>query len=262
MPVNNLSASSVASLPSQSDRQPVSATILVVLSIAALPAFAWPFLSPVLQLSADAAPIIAVAAAVIIAVGALFAMNRSLRSATTIALLAALTALGMVIRFLGLGFGGVEPVFALFVVSGFVLGARFGFMLGAFVMLTSSLLWGGVGPWLPFQMFAAAWVGAGAGWLPKPSRTWVSTLVLTGYGVLCAYVFGLLMNLWWWPFAVGLETSLSFEVNAGVFTNVTRFVTYSLVSSTLTWDTVRAITTAAALLVFSRPAVAALRRVS
>ena len=29
------------------------------------------------------------------------------------------------------------------------------------------LITGGVGPWLPFQMIAAGWVGFGAGWLPR-----------------------------------------------------------------------------------------------
>lgn len=261
MPLSKTSQLPAFTLQPLRDRHPVSAVVLVVLSVAALPAFAWPFIGPILQLSTQAAPIIANVAVVIIAAGAVYAMNGSLRSATTVALLAALTALGMVVRFLGLGFGGVEPVFAVFIVAGCALGARFGFMLGAVVMLTSSLLWGGVGPWLPFQMFAAAWVGAGAGWLPKPSRAWLATLMLAGYGVLSAYAFGVLMNLWWWPFAVGLDTSLSYAADTDMLTNLSRFFTYSLVSSTLTWDTVRAVTTAVALLVFSRPALAALQRV-
>lgn len=234
--------------------------MLTALTLAAALTFAWPFVAPQLSIAPDFAPGIAIVAAVAIAGFALLTLNRSLGSAKTVALLAALTALGMVIRFLGLGFGGVEPVFALFIVAGRALGARFGFALGALVMLASSLLWGSVGPWLPFQMFAAAWVGAGAAWLPKTRTRWSEAAVLVSYGVVAAYLFGLLLNLWWWPFAAGLNTSISYLPDGTISENIARFFTYSLVTSTLTWDTVRAITTAVALLVFGRPALAALRR--
>ena len=43
----------------------------------------------------------------------------------------------------------------------------FGFVLGALTMFASALITGGVGPWLPFQMFGAAWVGFFAGCLPR-----------------------------------------------------------------------------------------------
>lgn len=235
--------------------------MLGALTLAAALTFAWPFLAPQLGLAAEFAPVIAILTAVAIASFALLAMNQNLGSAKTVALLAALTALGMVIRFLGLGFGGVEPVFALFILAGRALGARFGFALGALVMLASSLLWGSIGPWLPFQMFAAAWVGAGAAWLPKTKTRWAEGAVLVTYGIVAAYLFGVLLNLWWWPFAVGVNTSVSYLHEAGFIENLTRFLTYSLVTSTLTWDTVRAVTTSIALIVFARPALAALHRV-
>jgi len=37
-------------------------------------------------------------------------------------------------------------------------------MGGALGILVSALATGGVGPWLPYQLFAAGWVGMGAGW--------------------------------------------------------------------------------------------------
>lgn len=235
--------------------------MLVAITLLAAVTFAWPFAASELRVAADVAPVLAVIAAAIIALFALVAVNGSLRTAKMVALLAALTALGMVIRFLGLGFGGVEPVFALFIIAGRVLGARFGFALGALVMLASSVLWGTVGPWLPFQMFAAAWVGAGAGMLPRTRARWSELLLLVGYGAIASYIFGLLLNLWWWPFAAGLNTSISYVPDGGFLENASRFLTYSLVTSTLTWDTVRAVTTTIALIVFARPALAALRRV-
>ena len=34
----------------------------------------------------------------------------------------------------------------------------------------SAFLTGGIGPWLPFQMLGAGWVGLFAGWLPQPAN--------------------------------------------------------------------------------------------
>ena len=57
--------------------------------------------------------------------------------------------------------------------AGTMLGERvsgrqwFGFALGSTTLFASALLTGGVGPWLPFQMLAASWVGLGAGLLPR-----------------------------------------------------------------------------------------------
>jgi hypothetical protein len=80
------------------------------------------------------------------------------------------------------------------------------------------------------------------------------------YGALAAYAFGLIMNLWFWPIAVGPGTTVSFVEGAGFLENITRFVVYSLASSTLTWDTVRAITTMVGLALVGKPALQALRR--
>jgi len=49
------------------------------------------------------------------------------------------------------------------IIGGRVLGPGFGFVLGLLAMLGSALVTGGVGPWLPFQMLGAAWIGLGAG---------------------------------------------------------------------------------------------------
>ena len=55
-------------------------------------------------------------------------------------------------------------LFTLF--AGVMLIAGFGFALGCTSLFASALLTAGVGPWLPFQMICAAWVGMGAGFVP------------------------------------------------------------------------------------------------
>ena len=87
-------------------------------------------------------------------------------SAKTVALLGVLVAITSVLRFIEVAVpmpGGFSPIFAPIILAGYVFGGRFGFLMGAFTMLVSGLITGGVGPWLPYQMFAAGWVGLTAG---------------------------------------------------------------------------------------------------
>ena len=79
--------------------------------------------------------------------------------AKAVALLGVLAATAAALRALGAGIAGLEPIWIVIVLGGYALGAGFGFVLGAVCILASALLTGGVGPWMPFQMIAAAWVG-------------------------------------------------------------------------------------------------------
>ncbi len=109
-------------------------------------------------------------------------------------------------------------------------------------------------------MFACAWVGAVAGLLPRRLSRATEIAMLCLYGVIASYGFGLLMNLWFWPFAVGSGTGISYDGGAPVDVNLSSFLLYSLVTSTLSWDTLRAITTVVGMIVVGRPILAALRR--
>jgi len=171
-----------------------------------------------------------------------------------------LAALGAAIRVASTGVGGVEALFVLLILAGRAYGPRFGLLLGAASVAVSALMWGGVGPWLPFQMFACGWVGGGAGLLPRRVRGWAEVVMLCLYGVIASYVFGLIMNMWFWPFAVGADTSISYVPGGWVGENLANFLVYSLLTSTATWDTLRAVTTVLGLVVVGRAVLSALRR--
>jgi energy-coupling factor transport system substrate-specific component len=179
-----------------------------------------------------------------------------------LAMLGVLSAVNAALRPLGAGLAGVETVFFLLVLAGRVFGPGFGFVLGCTSMFASALLTAGVGPWLPFQMLASAWIGLGAGLLPRRVRGRSEIAMLVGYGVVAAYLFGFLMNLWYWPFAIGGGTQLSFVPGDGAWDNLQRFVVYTLTTSTLGWDTGRAITNSLAILAFGPAVLATLRRAS
>jgi energy-coupling factor transport system substrate-specific component len=177
--------------------------------------------------------------------------------AKAIALLGILAACFSALRIASPGIDGFEPEWFLLILSARVFGRGFGFVLGATALFASALVTGGVGPWLPFQMLAAAWVGFGAGSLPY-ARGRRERALLAGYGVVAALVYGLLTNFWFWPF-VGSGTVYSFLPGAGVVVNLHRFVLFDLTTS-MGFDLTRAMTSAVLILLLGRPVLAALRR--
>jgi energy-coupling factor transport system ATP-binding protein len=237
-------------------------TVLAAANLLALGAFCWPLLAAALPEDAAAAiPYAALAMAPLAVVAIVVSLDGSVRSAHTVALLGVLAAIGSAVRVASTGVGGVEAVFILLILAGRAFGARFGMLLGAATIAVSSALWSGIGPWSPFQIFACAWVGAGAGLLPRRVRGRAELWMLCGYGVLASYVFGLLTNLWFWPFAVGAGTGISYVPGAPLATNLSSFLLYSLLTSTAGWDTLRAVTTIIGIAVVGRAILAALRRV-
>lgn len=240
----------------------VELAVLAAANVLALAAFCWPLLAAALPEDAAAAlPYAALAIAPIAVVAIVVSLDGSVRSAHTVALLGVLAAVGSAIRVASTGVGGVEAVFILLILAGRAFGPRFGLLLGAATIAVSSALWSGIGPWTPFQIFACAWVGAGAGLLPRRVRGKAELWMLCAYGIVASYLFGLLTNLWFWPFAVGAGTGISYVPGAPLATNLSSFLLYSLVTSTAGWDTLRAITTIVGIAVVGRAILAAFRRV-
>jgi energy-coupling factor transport system substrate-specific component len=177
-----------------------------------------------------------------------------------LALLGVLAALNSVVRLMGAGVAGIETAFVLIILSGYVFGARFGFLLATLSMLTSALMSGGVGPWLLFQVLAAALIGLGAGWLPKPKSLGIKLAILSVYAVIASYLYGALVTFWTWPLFTGPGTAISY-LEGGSFTeNALRFLQFQLVSGGLIWDTGRAITTVALILITGKTLLTTLNR--
>jgi hypothetical protein len=234
---------------------------LVLISLVGLAGFVWPLWLPQTVSSSDATSgWLALALLPLLAITALWLAQGKLSGPRQIALLGLLAAIAAGTRIATSGVGGFELIFVVVILGAAALGARFGFLLGALAIMLSSLFFGGVGPWTAFQVFAVGWVGAGAGLLGKHLGEKLKSWQLSVYSVIAAYVFGLVMNLWFWPFAVGPQTSVSFNPAGSMGENIASFLAYSLVSSTLTWDTVRAVSSAVLLLLISKPFIQTLRR--
>jgi len=56
---------------------------------------------------------------------------------------------------------------------------------------------------------AAAWMGYGAGCLPPAGRR---ELGAATYAAFACLAYGLLLDLWFWPFGAGTSSTLSFQL--------------------------------------------------
>jgi energy-coupling factor transport system substrate-specific component len=161
---------------------------------------------------------------------------------------------------MGAGFAGIETAFALIILAAYVFGSRFGAALGALTIFASAIATGGIGPWLPFQILASALVGLGAGRLPKPKSRQLQLVTLSIYAAISSYFYGALLTAWTWPLFVGEGTALSYSSTVSPIENLVRFLQFELVSGGLVWDTGRAITTVALILLIGKTLVATLGR--
>lgn len=241
---------------------PRSAAAIGATSAVGLLGFIWPMLAPrgseLLAHAADAPLLFGLLVPLLLAV-ALSLVSEGAVGAKAIALLGVLAATAAALRAIGAGIAGLEPIWIVVVLGAYALGAGFGFVLGPVCLLASALLTGGVGPWLPFQMIAAAWVALGAGALAGRLPTRVEIPLLAGFAAVAAVAYGWLLNLWFWPTATGLPEALAFVPGAHPATNLHHWFVFNMTTS-LGYDLPRAVLTCVAILLVGARVLAALRR--
>jgi energy-coupling factor transport system substrate-specific component len=170
-------------------------------------------------------------------------------STRSLAVLGVLTALVAVLR-LPAGPGDAPTFFFLIILAGYVYGGAFGFLLGALGLFVSAIFTGGVGPWMPFQMFVPV------GRRLRPG-SWGELALLAAYGYLWGLLFGALMNLWFWPFSP--EGALSWSPGMGLGETLQRYGAFYALTS-FAWDSLRALGNATLILALGRPVLKELRR--
>ncbi|HET9660244.1 MAG TPA: ECF transporter S component [Thermomicrobiales bacterium] len=254
-------------------RSAQSWVMVAVASLVGMAAFLYPFLLPVLQPSAEDraragdAPVLfafvtllslaAIALELDPARGQMGGMSASKLVALLGVLVAANAALRLVPTFLG-----ASPLFALIVLVGAVFGPVFGFQMGALTLLVSAFLTGGIGPWLPFQMLGAGWVGLVAGWLPRPADQRRRLVVLAAFGIVTGFAYGAMLNLYTWPFAApgaGQDLGLYWTPSLSAGEALQHYARFYLVTS-LWYDAFRALANAALILLIGAPVLRTLDR--
>ena len=246
---------------------PRSGAVLALASVAGLMMLCWPLLLRVPEGTRVDPPFLFLGLLPVVIAIVLAELNEGGLDPRVLAILGVLSAVNAILRGVSPGIGGVELTFFLLILAGRVFGPGFGFVLGCTSLFASALLTAGVGPWLPYQMLCSAWVGMGAGLLPRRVTGRAEIAMLAAYGVVAAYAFGLLMNLSSWPFILGIEVaghegSLSYVAGAPLVDNLRTFLVYTVLTSTGSWDTFRAITNVVAIVVLGPAILATLRRAS
>jgi energy-coupling factor transport system substrate-specific component len=258
----------------------LSGAIYALSSAIGIAAFLAPFFAPTMQQSAQpqvgaaTAPLLLTALVGLCFLALLFEVQGSELSAKSVALLGILVALNSVLRFAEVavpGPGGFSPIFMLIVLTGYVFGGQFGFLMGTMTMLVSGVITGGVGPWLPYQMFAAGWVGLSASLL-RPFIHWMGgerrplhssgyrgeLIALALFGALWGFAYGAIMNLSFWPYAAG-PAQQYWTPGTSLAETLRRYLAFYLLTS-LVWDAFGAVGNVLLILAFGAPIVRVLRR--
>ena len=229
-------------------------------------AFLYPFWLPQEALPATAhagdAPLVAAVVGVLVVAAVTLELRRGAMNGAAVAVLGVLSAIGGLLRLLDLP-GGGSGIFFLVVLAGAAFGARFGMLLGLCAMATSAVLTGGIGPWLPFQMLALGWMGGAAGLVGLVTRRLppaAEVAVLAGLAWAWGFVFGAIMNLWFWPFALD-DGPLSWVPGTSPGETLRRYWSF-YVATSLAWDAAAALTNAVLVAVTGQPLLASLRRVA
>ncbi len=233
----------------------LSITIFALTALLGIGAFLYPFWLPAVAQSvsagggmahtSDSALVLTAIVGICFAV-LLVEVQAQAVSAKAIALMGVLVAMNSVLRFAEVAIpmpGGFSPIFPLIMLGGYVFGARIGFLLGALTILASALITGGVGPWMPYQMLTAGWVGMSAPLLRVPVQALrrvgidgpsVEVGLLATFGALWGFVYGMIMNIWFWPFAMGPST-MYWQPGIGPWETLQRYAVFYAVTS-LAWD--------------------------
>ncbi len=232
---------------------------LAVVSLLGVALFVWPFtgLSLPTESSTMALTLAGLLALALVGIGSHQLDNRRL------ALLAVIAALDSGLRLaLVTGIAGFTPIFFLLLCAGYVYGPSFGFLAGAMALLTSALVTGGVGPWLPYEMFAAGWVGAAAGLIDghrqgPPGRTAITVLAAAGF--VMGYAYGAATDVYDWSVFYRGVPGLGWSAGMSGAEALSHFARF-YVATSLAWDTFRAVGNAVMVLLLGPPVLAAMAR--
>lgn len=242
--------------------RPLAVYLLMLVLGAA--AFLYPFWLPGEALPDQAhagdAPLVAALVGALVVAAVTLEVRRGTMNGSTVALLGVLSAASGLLRLLDLP-GGGSGIFFLIVLAGAAFGPRFGLLLGICSMALSAIVTGGIGPWLPFQMLALGWMGAGAGLVGRATRRLPATAevgVLAAYGWVWGFLYGAIMNLWFWPYALG-EGELSWHPGLSLGETLQRYWSF-YVATSLPWDAAGALANAVLIALTGLAVLASMRR--
>ena len=216
------------------------ALVYVLMVVVGAAAFLYPFWIPSHALPSNAhsgdAPLWAAVIGALVVGAVTLEVRRGTMNGATVAILGVLSATAGLLRLIELP-GNTAGIFFLVVLAGAAFGPRFGLLMGICAMAVSAVITGGIGPWLPFQMLALGWMGGAAGLVGRFTerlhpRAEVGLLAI--YGWVWGFIYGAIMNLWFWPFVTG-SGSTAWHPGLG-FTGTLQHYWSFYVATSFAWD--------------------------
>lgn len=244
----------------------LNSAILAIASLMGLGSFLFPFFTSqqagsigALAHSQDA-PLVFALLVVLCLVAVMSSLAGGMMNSKLMAVLGVLTAGNAVLRGVP-GPAGFTMILILPILCGYAYGPTFGFLLGVFSLGVSGYIGFGVGSWLPFQMFAAGWVGLLSGWLPRlAGKPRAERAMLAAWGLFWGLAYGALMNIWFWPYlATPGQSELYWQAGLSLAETLRRYAVFYGITS-LWWDMARAAGNLLLIFVFATPVLRLLRR--
>jgi energy-coupling factor transport system substrate-specific component len=127
-------------------------------------------------------------------------------SSKEIALVAMLGTISAVFRIPFAALPSIQPCTYLIICTGYVFGPMAGFMVGALTPLVSNFFLG-QGPWTPYQMFAWGLAGMTSPFIKRVNENMWTIII---FSVLWGYLYGWIMNIWYWTAFIYPLTMKSF----------------------------------------------------
>lgn len=142
-----------------------------------------------------------------------FEFEAATTSSKEIALIAMLGTISAVLRVPFAAIPNLQPCTYLIICSGYAFGPMAGFIIGSITPLVANFFLG-QGPWTLYQMLAWGLVGISAAYARRLhlNRTW-----LIIFGIIWGYVFGWIVNTWFWAafiYPLTLKTFIAAQVNS------------------------------------------------
>lgn len=254
------------SCPSYLLRKSLSTVILTLATLIGAWAFVYPFFFPQTQggfgatAHSNDAPLTFLVLLTLCLVVIIANLETRQMNSKMVAVLGILTAINSVLRLVP-GPAGFSAIFFLPILCGYTYGADFGFLLGTLSVLVSAVVTGGLGPWLPYQMFSAGWMGMASAWLPDLRRWGRGEVVMLAiWGALLGLVFGAMMNIWFWPYVLDTgQAEMHWQPGLRVWETLGRYAVFHLATS-LWWDAGRAGGNFLLILLLGTPVLRLLRR--
>ena len=134
---------------------------------------------------------------------------------------------------------GASAFFFLIILGGYIFGARFGMLLGAIALFVSAFASGGARPLgaVPDVRVGVAWDDGGVpGRLRSvlARRPMIEIVVLATFGGVAGFLYGALMNLWFWPY-VATGDEVSWAPGLGIVETLRHYWAFYVLTS-FGWD--------------------------